>query len=292
MSAKQQTGLGKGFDSLMPSGLNNVLSDNNNDRVQNVFITDIAPNPDQPRRQFDEKALNELAESIKQYGVLQPLLITSKGAGKYQIIAGERRWRAAKLAGLDKVPVVVRTAEELEQLEMALVENIQRVDLAPLEQAVSIERLHELFHISMEDISKRLGKAPSTIANIVRLLQLPPAARDALQNNKITEGHARSILALKDLPEQQQELLLLIQKYNWSVRKAEQFVVAAKNGASTSDKAKKRTATTTPETKQLSKVLNRQVSVNHMAKGGRLVIRFKTDEDLEDLVKLLGTIKS
>lgn len=292
MSAKNQKGLGKGFDVLMPQGLDSVLLEKSKDRVQDVFITQIQPNPDQPRRTFDEQALQELADSIKQYGVLQPLLVASIGNGKYQIIAGERRWRASKLAKLDKIPVVVRTSEELEQLEIALVENIQRVDLAPLEQAVSIQRLHELFNVGMDEIAKRLGKAPSTIANIVRLLQLPPAAQDALQNERITEGHARTILSLKDFPEQQEQLLLLIQKHGWSVRQAEQFVVAAKSGAKTAEKAKKRTASSTPETKQLSKLLNRPVTVSHMAKGGRLVIRFGTDDDLEDLIKLLATVKN
>lgn len=292
MSSKKPTGLGKGFDALMPQNLENLLVEKSKDRVQNVFIRDISPNPGQPRRSFDEVTLKELADSIKQYGVLQPLLISPKGNDKYQIIAGERRWRAASLAGLDKVPVVIRTSEELEQLEMALVENIQRVDLAPLEQAVSIQRLHELFHISIDDISRRLGKAPSTITNIVRLLQLPPAAQEALQSQRISEGHARSILALKELPEQQEQLLLLIQRHGWSVRQAEQFVVAAKSGAGNAEKAQKRTAATTPETKQLSKVLKRPVSVSHMAQGGRLIIRFKTDDDLDDLIKLLGSVKS
>lgn len=292
MSSKKPTGLGKGFDALMPQNLENLLVEKSKDRVQNVFIRDISPNPGQPRRSFDEVTLKELADSIKQYGVLQPLLISPKGKDKYQIIAGERRWRAASLAGLDKVPVVIRTSEELEQLEMALVENIQRVDLAPLEQAVSIQRLHELFHISIDDISRRLGKAPSTITNIVRLLQLPPAAQEALQSQRISEGHARSILALKELPEQQEQLLLLIQRHGWSVRQAEQFVVAAKSGAGNAEKAQKRTAATTPETKQLSKVLKHPVSVSHMAQGGRLIIRFKTDDDLDELIKLLGSVKS
>jgi ParB family chromosome partitioning protein len=291
VSAKQQKGLGKGFDILMPSGVGESLLNRGDDRVQNVFITSISANPDQPRRTFDDQALNELADSIKQHGVLQPLLVSPKGAGQYVIIAGERRWRASKLAGLDKVPAIVRTAEELEQLELAMVENIQRVDLAPLEQAATISRLHELFHISMEEISKRLGKAPSTVANILRLLQLPPAAQEALQSGRITEGHARAVLALKDYPEQQQQLLLLIQKQGWSVRQAEQFVVATKSDAKSPDKAEKRTAEKTPETEQLSKILKRDVTVKHMAKGGRLVIRFKTDDDLENLIELLGSIK-
>lgn len=291
MSAKQQKGLGRGFDVLMPKGLENVLIEQGKDRVQNVFITAIEPNPDQPRRTFEERALQELSESIKQYGVLQPLLVTTVAQGKYQIIAGERRWRASKLAGLDKVPVVVRTTEELEKLEMALVENIQRVDLAPLEQAASINRLHELFNISYEELSRKLGKAESTINNTVRLLQLPPSAQDALQSNRISEGHARSILALKAFPEQQEQLLLLIQKHNWSVRQAEQFVVATKTGASTAEKAQKRTVASTPQTERLAKVLNRPVTINHMAKGGRLVIRFKTDDDLDELVELLSKLK-
>lgn len=287
MSAKHPKGLGKGFDALMPQGLESVLNNSLDNRVQNLFINEIEPNPNQPRRTFESEQLQELAESIKEYGILQPLLVTPRGAGTYQIVAGERRWRASKLAGLDKVPVIIRTTEELEQLEMALVENVQRVDLAPLEQAASIQRLHELFHVSYDQLAKRLGKAESTINNIVRLLQLPPAAQDALQYGRITEGHARAILSLKQNPEQQEQLLLLIQKNSWSVRQAEQFVVATKAGASTAEKAKKRTAVNTPETDALTKILKRPVTINHMAKGGRLVIRFKTDKDLDDLMKLL-----
>lgn len=288
---KSNKGLGRGFDVLMPQGIENSLLERSKERVQNVFIKDIQPNPDQPRRTFEEQALQELADSIKQYGIIQPLLISPKGSGKYVLIAGERRWRASKLAGLDKVPVVVRTAKELEQLELAMVENVQRVDLSPLEQAATIGKLHELFHISYEDIAKRLNKAESTVNNIVRLLQLPPSAQQALRDGAITEGHARSILALKQFPEQQEELLLLIQKSGWSVRQAEQYVVATKAGAPTTEKAKTRTAATTPETDRLSRLLKRDVTVNHMAKGGRLIIRFKTDDDLSDLLGTLGTIK-
>jgi ParB family chromosome partitioning protein len=292
VSAKPPIGLGKGFDMLMPQGLDTSLLDKPKDRVQNVFTSDITPNPDQPRRTFDDQALNELAGSIKQYGVLQPLLVVpAKQPGKYVLIAGERRLRASKIAKLDKVPVVVRTVKELEQLEIALVENIQRVDLSPLEQAASIRRLHELFNMNMEDIAKRLGKAVSTVSNILRLLQLPPAAQEALQNNKITEGHARSILALSDFVKQQEQLLLLIIQNGWSVRQAEQYVVATKSGAMSVKKAKKRTAQTTPQTKTLSQILDRPVSVNHMAKGGRLVIRFDTDDDLNELITLLSSIK-
>ncbi len=292
MSDKKRKGLGKGFDVLMPTGLESVLSNRGDSRVQKLFIRDIIPNPNQPRRTFQKDALQELAESIKQFGVLQPILVRPAKDGKYEIIAGERRWRASKLAGLDEIPAVTRTAEELEQLEMAMVENMQRVDLSPLEQAATIQRLHELFHMSYEAIAKRLNKAESTVHNIVRLLHLPPSAQDALRERKITEGHARSILALRDYPEQQEQLLLLIQKHGWSVRQAEQFVVAAKTGEKNAEKAKKRTDTTTPGTERLSTLLQRPVSVMHMAKGGRLVIRFKTDDDLNELVELLASIKA
>ncbi len=290
MSSKKQFGLGKGFDALMPQGIDSSLLEQGRDRVNNLLINEIEPNPNQPRREFDEAALNELAESIKQFGVLQPLLVMPKN-GKHQIIAGERRWRASKIAGLKRVPVTVRTAQELEQLEMAMVENIQRVDLSPLEQAATIKRLHEIFNITYEDIAKRLNKAESTVNNIVRLLNLPPSAQDALRDNLISEGHARAILALKKYPEYQEKLLLLIQKNGWSVRQAEQFVVATKSSDKDIVKAKKRASPTTPQTEKLSKVLNRPVSVNHMAKGGRLVIRFKTDDDLEDLINILSRVK-
>ncbi len=165
--------LGRGFDALLPRNFDSSLLLDDADKIQKIDVTKIQPNKQQPRTHFDEEALSQLADSIKQYGVLQPLVVTSLSKGSYGIIAGERRWRAAQLAGLAKVPVIVRSSKELEQLEIALVENVQRVDLSPLEQAVSIERLHQQFSMSYEGIAKRLGKAPSTINNIVRLLQLP-----------------------------------------------------------------------------------------------------------------------
>ena len=286
--AHKKSALGRGFDVLMPTGFDGALLEKETERVQNLLITTVFPNPDQPRRIFDDLALEQLSESIKQYGILQPLIVSPGPAqGNYIIIAGERRYRASKLAGLEKVPAIVRTSKELEQLEIALVENIQRVDLSPLETAASIHRLHDLFSQSYDDIAKRLGKAPSTVNNIVRLLQLSPAAQDALRNSKISEGHARSILALKAFPAAQQELLDLIQQRGWSVRQAEQYVIATKAGAKDTDAAQKPTKASNPQTEALSQSLKRPVSVKHMAKGGRLEIGFKTEEDLEELLGLL-----
>ncbi len=175
----QNRGLGKGFDSLLPQNFDSSLLLTDDDRIQKVAVGRINPNKNQPRTHFDEEALAQLASSIKNYGVLQPLVVTPlSGAkqGEYEIIAGERRWRASRLAGLEIIPVIVRSTRELERLEIALVENVQRVDLSPLDQAVSIERLHQQFNMTYDRIAERLGKASSTINNMVRLLQLPGAA--------------------------------------------------------------------------------------------------------------------
>jgi ParB family chromosome partitioning protein len=287
-------GLGKGFDSLLPTNFDSSLLLTDEDRIQKIGLDRIAPNADQPRTHFDEEALQQLAVSIKHFGVLQPLVVTPH-PGKsdlFQIIAGERRWRAAGLAGLDKIPVIVRTADELARLEMALVENVQRVDLSPLEQAVSIERLHQQFNTTYEQIAQRLGKATSTVNNTVRLLQLPAAAREALEGNKISEGHARAILALKGHDEEQQTLLTEIVTNAWSVRQAERYVTSHKSGVVEQKAVKERVDTETRETKALSKRLGSPVHIRRTAKGGRLELRFVSDDDLGRLLKLLDSIKS
>jgi ParB family transcriptional regulator, chromosome partitioning protein len=259
------------------------------DRIQKISVDDLVPNPDQPRAIFDDDALNGLADSITQHGILQPLVVTPHGQGTYAIIAGERRWRAAKKASLATVPAVVRTTKELERLELALVENVQRVDLSPLEQAVSIERLHQQFSMTYESIAKRLGKASSTINNIVRLLRLPKDAQTALREGNIFEGHARAILALKDNPEKQAELLAQILRYEWSVRQAEQFVTSVKSGFHETKATHKRMQTETPETKNLSKKLGgTPVHIRRTARGGKLEIVFKSDEELEIILRSIS----
>ncbi len=286
MSAKSK--LGRGLDSLFPTDFDPSLLLSNDERIQKLFIKDVSPNPDQPRRQFDETALNELAESIAQYGVLQPIIVMPAKEGKFVIIAGERRFRASKIAGLNQIPAIVRKKAEQEQLEIALIENVQRVDLSPLEQAVSIERLHEQFNMSYAEISHKLGKAIPTVNNIVRLLQLPQAAREALQSGHISEGHARSILALKGRPDAQHRLLELIRAQAWSVRQAEQYVTAQKQGIETKKAVKTRTVNETPETKTLARAIGAKVTIKHTARGGRLEIHFKNDQDLAKLYKKFG----
>lgn len=271
----------------MPQDFNRSLVLEPGEKIQKVALEKLHPNEYQPRKHFDEAALKELAASIKQYGVVQPLVASPDKAGSYSIIAGERRWRASKLAGLKQVPVIVRSSKELEQLEIAIIENVQRVDLSPLEQAASIERLHREFGASFEEIAKRLGKAVSTVNNIVRLLALPPEAMEALAGHKISEGHARAILALKDWPEKQHRLLELIQAQGWSVRQAERYVTAQKTGEADEQKVHARVQTETPATKALSKKIGAKVAVRRTAKGGRLEIAFRTDAELERLIGLL-----
>jgi len=285
VSAKPKSGLGRGMDSLISNDFNREVLEDSKDRIQKLFITQISPMSGQPRTNFDDKELAELAESIKNYGILQPLIVSANNDDTYTIIAGERRWRASQLAGLDKVPAIVRNQKEQERLEIALIENVQRVDLSPLEQAVSIERLRNEFGLGYAAIAKRLGKAVSTVNNMVRLLQLPENALIALQKNEISEGHARAILALKDSPDKQDGLLKNIIAKGWSVRQAEQFVIAWKQRTTTTKNVEQKMAPTNPRTESLSKKLTVPVTIKRTARGGRLEIHFKNDQQLEAILK-------
>ena len=285
MDRSTKRGLGKGFESLLPADFDKSILLSPEDRIEKIPLAKLSPNPSQPRKHFDEKSLSELAESVKRYGVIQPILVTPLNNG-YIIIAGERRWRASKEAGLQSIPAVVHQRKELEQIEIALIENVQRVDLTALEQAISIEKLHEQFNLTHDEIAKRLGKASSTVTNIVRLLKLPDKAKEALNSNLITEGHARQILALVNQPDRQEFLLNAILKNNWNVRQAEQYVTSVKTGFKEEEKAAARTASETSETKALSKKLGTKVSLRRMAHGGKLEIAYKNDKDLERIINL------
>lgn len=286
MSQTPKRGLGRGFDSLISSDFDKSILLTSEDRIEKLPVESLTASPYQPRKHFDETALAELAASIKRHGVVQPLVVTPVKNGKYVLIAGERRWRASQLAGLKTVPALVRDSKELEQLEIALIENVQRVDLSPLEQAVSIERLHEQFSLSYEAIAQRLGKATSTVNNTVRLLRLPETARDALASGKISEGHARAILALKNDSVRQQHLLESILAHGWSVRQAERFVSSVKAGTTETKKVHEHVQTETSATKKLSQKLGAPVHVRRTAKGGKLEITFRTDQELDKIINL------
>lgn len=287
MAQTPKRGLGRGFEALLPQTFDKTLVLEPGEKVQKLPVNKLRAGGFQPRKHFDQTALNELAASIKRYGIVQPLVVSPANGGVYDIVAGERRWRAAQIAGLTEVPAIVRTSKELEQLEIAIIENVQRVDLSPLEQAVSIEQLHRDFNIPYDEIAKRLGKAPSTVNNTVRLLQLPERAQEALAKQEISEGHARAILALKGKPENQQRLLELVIAQGWSVRQAERYVASHKAGERDEQKVHARVQTETPETKALSKKIGSPVHIRRTARGGKLEIGFGNDEQLEKLIKLL-----
>lgn len=287
-----KTGLGKGFGSLLPDNFDKSVLLDKQDRVQKLLIQDITPDPKQPRRDFDKEAIRELAASIKQYGILQPIVVTNIN-DSYVIVAGERRYHAAKEAGLTHMPVLLRTTEELERLEIGLIENMQRVDLSPLEQAISIARLSEQFNMSQKEIAQRLGKANSTIANIVRLLQLPEFAKESLQKGGISEGHARAVLALKD-ENKQRELVENIEQENWSVRQAEKFVADNKSQEDNRPvKARPAKAVINQETsKKLSKKWGFKFTVAQKGKGGKIAIDFGSKKDLDAFIEFLEKNKN
>jgi ParB family chromosome partitioning protein len=289
-------GLGRGFDSLIPTDVLDEAFDPTADRDEKVSqlryiqVSKIDANPDQPRRDFDPVALTELATSLSEHGMLQPIIVVPKGQ-KYQIVAGERRWRAAQLAGLATVPALVRTLNNQHKLEIALIENLQREDLNPLETATAYLKLNTQFNLTHEEIAQRAGgKAVSTITNTIRLLRLPDTAKQALVDGTISEGHARQILALDD-PAVQTKLLRMIILHGWSVRKAEQFVVGYKKVQKDGDKtesAVRHTHTETDFTRSFSKRINMKVTHKTTAHGGQIIINYGDEKELQQLESLLG----
>ena len=289
-------GLGRGFDSLIPT---DVIDDSFDATAQvdqkvsdlrYIAVSEINPNPEQPRHHFDDEALNELAASIAEHGVLQPIVVTMR-EGSYQIIAGERRWRASVQAGLKKIPALIRTVSDQHKLELALIENLQRKNLNPLETATAYQKLAVQFNMTHAEIAKRVGYGgSSTISNALRLLNLPDNAKQALIDGTLHEGHARQILALEGNEKVQNTLLDYIVKEGWSVRKAEQFVIGFKRGEkreTASEGAVKHTATETPLTSALSKQLDLPVKHRTTAKGGQIIIAYKDDDQLERIKSLL-----
>ncbi len=282
--------LGKGLDSLIPSQIGEVdefaapsLPDQvrvSNKTVTEVPIENIDANPYQPRTEFEQAELQELADSIKEHGIIQPLIVTAENDWKYKLVAGERRLRAAKIAGLTQVPVIVRTYNEQQQLEVALIENVQRSDLKPLEESVAYQKLVDQFNMTHEQIGKAVGKATSTITNIIRLQNLTHKAKIALNDGIITEGHARTLLSLTD-PIKQDQFLNYIIKHNLTVRHAETLIREFKGGVEI--KRSKVIEAEAPQrklTQDLGKYLGTKVSLHKTAKGGKLQIEYYSDEEL------------
>lgn len=287
-------GLGRGFASLIPTDVLDETFDPTAERdgevseLRYIAVDKIVRNPDQPRREFDDASLTELATSLSEHGMIQPIVVVVKGE-KYQVVAGERRWRAAQLAHMEKVPALVRTLTNQHKLEIALIENLQREDLNPLETATAYLKLNTQFNLTHEEIAQRAGgKAVSTITNTMRLLRLPEIAKKALVAGDISEGHARQILAL-DNPDAQKKLLKMIILNGWSVRKAEQFVVGYKKGNDDkTSSAVKHTQEDTEFTRALSTRFNLKVKHKTTAHGGQIIISYKDEKELNRLAGLLG----
>lgn len=276
LNMKSSHGLGRGLDSLIPVG------DDSDSDVQiadaEISVELIDPNPHQPRTSFDEAPLAELAASIREYGIIQPLIVTRASNGRFQLVAGERRLRAAKLASLARVPAIVRTLDEQQKLEFAIIENVQRENLNPLEAALSYKRLMEEFGLTQEEVANKVGKARSTVANTLRLLTLPAEIKQGLMDGKITEGHARSIAAIEDR-EAQIAFYHRIISEGLNVRKAEQLV----------DKKQVQHTRKDPNIKaaekRLSEVMGTKVSVRTSGTGGKIVIDFYSAEDLDRIYR-------
>lgn len=278
----KKPGLGKGLEALIPSSRSSQPIDFN--QTNELPIDSILPNPHQPRTIMVEDDLQELAESIREHGIIQPLLvIPADENGQYVLIAGERRLRAAKIAGLNKVPVIFRQASDQEHLELALIENLQRENLSPLETAEAYHQLTEEFNLSHEEIAKRVGKSRVAVSNTLRLLKLPESAKKALMQNLITEGHARALLALNTIQAQLAVLEIII-KNNYSVRQTEELV--KKYQGDQPLKAKR--IPKNPEIKALEEKiqdhLGMRVNLDHRGNKGKLVIHYYSNEELNSLI--------
>ncbi len=261
--------------------------------INEIVLSKIEANPFQPRAKFDEESLNELAESIKEIGLIQPITIRKIGEDKYQIIAGERRFRAAQLAGLDSIPAYIRKAKDEGMLEMALVENIQREDLDAIEIALSYRRLMEELEFTQEELSSRVGKKRSTIANYLRLLKLPAIVQKGLIEKQISMGHARAIINIESA-ETQTHLFNQIIKYGFSVRRVEEIVRGLNNKKIEPLKGNKLKYPKEYQSvkKQLDSIFNSKIDFSMNEKGkGKIVIPFKSATDLERIVKIIENQK-
>ncbi len=289
----KHSGLGKGLDALIPGGFAPETfpsAEAAGSGVSNVPVENILPNPRQPRSRFDPTALEELAASIREHGVIQPLLVSrDENSGGYVLIAGERRWQAAKLAGLAEVPVIARQTTDLERLELALIENVQRADLNPLEEANAYRQLSEEFRLSHEEIASRVGKSRVAVTNTLRLLKLSEAAQQALVDGIISEGHARALLGLPN-PLAQEAALKQVQARDLTVRQTEELVnkLKGEKPAPTPQPAP------SPDVKELQERLEASLGTRVNLKtnqkgGGVLSLHYFSNEELDALLARLLT---
>lgn len=290
--AKRRNTLGRGLDALL--SIDNIQTEGSSS-INEIELSKIAINPKQPRREFDEESLNELALSIAEIGIIQPITLRKISDDEYQIIAGERRYRASQKAGLKTIPAYIRTADDENMMAMALIENIQREDLNAVEIALAYQHLIDEYDLTQERLSERIGKNRATIANYLRLLKLPAPIQIALQNREIDMGHARALLTLKE-PKQQVKILKEILKHGYSVRKVEALVKELNAENDVTKKEAEKTKKTKEEynllKKHLSDFFNTKVQVSCSEKGkGKISISFKNEEELERIMEIFDSLK-
>jgi ParB family transcriptional regulator, chromosome partitioning protein len=280
----QKQALGKGLGALIPDM--SALDDNEKKAlgIIELALDKIIPNEYQPRKVFNDDKLQELAASIKEQGVIQPIIVHRAGSG-FQLIAGERRWRASRLAGLKTIPALVKEATKREFLEMALIENIQREDLNPLEAAEAYKRLQEEFKLTQEDLAKRVGKERSTVTNFLRLLGLPKEVKHDLATGALSMGHAKALLSLERVRDQLQAAAMIVKK-GLSVRESEALASRLKNPPQ-EKKARQHQELKAVEEK-LRKSLGTKVSITSKSKGGRIVIEYYSPEELDRILEKIG----
>ena len=299
MAAAKKGGLGKGIDSLIPNKVSATKTEAKNENVKNdkviegvlVNINKVEPNREQPRKNFDEDALLELSESIKQFGVLQPLLVQDR-KGYYEIIAGERRWRAAKLAGLKEVPVIIKNLSNQEVVEISLIENIQRENLNPIEEAIAYKRLLTEFNLKQDEVAERVSKSRTAVTNSMRLLKLDERVQQMIIDDMISTGHARALLAIED-KEQQYILANKVFDEKLSVRDTEKLVKELKKPKKEKEKPVIQNAFVYEDLEErIKSIIGSKVHVNHKANGkGKIEIEYYSDNDLERIFELLMSIQ-
>ncbi|WP_311442032.1 ParB/RepB/Spo0J family partition protein [Hoylesella enoeca] len=291
---KKFNALGRGLDALIST---EAVRTQGSSTINEIQIDQIQANPNQPRREFDEESLQELAHSIREIGIVQPITLRQIADNKFQIVAGERRWRASQIAGLKAIPAYIRTIDDETVMEMALVENIQREDLNAIEIALAYEHLMENSGMTQEKVAERIGKSRTAVANYLRLLKLPAQVQMALQKKEIDMGHARALLSLES-PSMQIKLFKEIQKNGYSVRKVEDLVRNFKSSETDGDELQK--ITLRPQLpkefnvlkKRLSAFLNTQVQMSCSAKGkGKITIPFADEQELERIMNIFDKLK-
>lgn len=284
----KKNGLGRSFDSLIPSDLLDesfdptAAQDGQVSDLRIIKISELSVDPEQPRKHFEEAGMDELSQSIAEHGIIQPLVVTPKNGG-YMIVAGERRFRAAKTAGLTKIPVIIRTLNNQHKLELSIIENVQRRDLTAIEVATAYAKLRDQFNLSMDEIGKRVGgKSASAVSNTLRLLRLPKLAKEAIAEGKLTEGQARPMVGLDE--KSMKQLLPRVVSEGWSARQVESSVSSIKNNSRKLPPKDK--PAFEADTSELENVLSTTVRAKVTPKGsGQLMIHFKDKKEYEDLVK-------